>query len=140
MSMPVALGDTDFGDLQDSELKRSVREWRQSERKKMIDTIQDLIQSSHKAAKSQYTQSAQRAKWTRLAGKLIWYKDQILRSMTLEAMEIELQKLEKEVMESNELKQRESIRRNFPTLVFHKPEKDKPAEEGKETKAAKDNG
>jgi hypothetical protein len=134
------LGDTDFSDLQDSEVKRSVREWRQSERKKMIDTIQDLIQSSHKAAKSQYTQSAQRAKWTRLAGQLIWYKDQILRSMTLEAMEIELQKLERKVMESNELKQRESLRRNFPTLVFHKSEEDKPAEEGKETKAVKDTG
>ena len=139
MSMPVALGDTDFGDLQDSELKRRVREWRQSERKKMIDTIQDLIQSSHKAAKCQYTQSAQRAKWTRLAGQLIWYKDQILRSMTLEAMEIELQELEKEVMESNELKQGEIMKRNFPTLVFRKSEEDK-GEESKGTKAAKENG
>jgi hypothetical protein len=135
--MLVVLGDPGF--LQDSELKRSVREWRQSERKKMIDTIEDLIQSSHKAAKSQYTQSAQRAKWTRLAGQLIWYKDQMLRSMTLEAMEIELQMLEKKVMESNELKQRESMRRNFPTLVFHKPEEDKP-EEGKGTEAAEEKG
>ena len=74
-----------------------------------------------------------------MAGQLIWYKDQILRSMTLEAMEIELQELEKEVMESNQLKQRETVRRNFPTLVFRKSEEDKGGE-GKGTKAAKENG
>ena len=75
------------------EVKKSINAWRQSERKIMIETVQDLIQTSHKYAKSQYTPSAQRARWTKLAGQLIWYKDQILKNFSLEAMTIELQAL-----------------------------------------------
>ena len=57
----------------------------------MIETVQDLIQTSHKYAKSQYTPSAQRARWAKLAGQLIWYKDQILKNFSLEAMTVEMQ-------------------------------------------------
>jgi len=40
---------------EESEVAKKIHAWRQSERKIMIDTIQDLIQTSHKYAKSQYT-------------------------------------------------------------------------------------
>jgi len=80
---------------EESEVAKKIHAWRQSERKIMIDTIQDLIQTSHKYAKSQYTPSAQRARWTKLAGQLICYKDQILKNYTLEAMSIDMQALKK---------------------------------------------
>ena len=56
-------------------VRKSIDAWRQSERKVMIETVQDLIQTSHKYAKSQYTPNAQRVRWTKLAGQLIWYKE-----------------------------------------------------------------
>ncbi len=69
----------------------------------MIEAIRDLIEESRKRAKSQYTPSGDRTKWTRLAGQLIWYKDQILRSLTMEALEIEVLNLKKKVYgEGNE--------------------------------------
>ena len=40
---------------EESEVAKKIHAWRQSERKIMTDTIQDLIQTSHKYAKSQYT-------------------------------------------------------------------------------------
>ncbi len=43
------------------EVEKRINAWRQSERKVMIDTIQDLIEMSHKYAKSQYTPSNQRS-------------------------------------------------------------------------------
>src|SRR2546426_11415238 len=113
---------------EESEVAKKIHAWRQSERKIMIDTIQDLIQTSHKYAKSQYTPSAQRARWTKLAGQLIWYKDQIMKSFSLEALTIQLQDLEKKVVESQEYRERQSVSRNYPTLVFPKPE-EKKAEE-----------
>ena len=58
----------------ESEAMQAIRAWRATERKK-----------------PQYTRSSQRAKWTRLAGQLIWYKDQILRAMTWEALEQDVQ-------------------------------------------------
>ena len=45
------------------EVEKRINAWRQSERKVMIDTIQDLIQMSHKYAKYQYTPSNQRSRW-----------------------------------------------------------------------------
>lgn len=56
----------------------------------MVDAIADLISMSRKYAKSRYTRSSHRAKWTRLAGQLIWYKDQVLRAMSYEALEQDL--------------------------------------------------
>ena|SRR2546428_2836460 len=128
MSMLVSLDKIEFHE--ESEVAKSINAWRQSERKIMIDTIQDLIQTSHKYAKSQYTPNAQRARWTKLAGQLIWYKDQILKSFSLEALTIQLQDLEKKVVESQEQRERQSLARNYQTIVFRKPEaKAKDAEE-----------
>ena len=104
-----------------SEVERSINAWRQSERKVMVDTILDLIQTSHKYAKSQYTPSSQRVRWTLLAGKLIWYKDQILKSFSLEALTIEMQELKKQVIEGNERRERESRTRTYPLIGFRKP-------------------
>ena len=112
---------------EESEPEKRINVWRQSERKIMIDTVQDLIQTSHKYAKSHYTPGAQRARWTKLAGQLIWYKDQILKNYTMEAMTIELNALKKQVIESERQRERESHARNFPMIGFRKPE-DKKAE------------
>jgi hypothetical protein len=87
----------------------------------MIDTIQDLIEMSHKYAKSQYTPSNQRSRWAKLGGQLIWYKDQILKSFTLEALTIEMQDLKKQVRESEEQRKRESASRNYPLISYRKP-------------------
>ncbi len=111
-----------------SEVKKSINAWRQSERKIMIETVQDLIQTSHKYAKSQYTPNAQRVRWTKLAGQLIWYKDQILKNFSLEALTIQLEALQKRMIESEEQRERQSLSRNYQTIVFRKPE-EKKAEE-----------
>jgi hypothetical protein len=87
----------------------------------MIDTIQDLIEMSHKYAKSQYTPSNQRSKWAKLGGQLIWYKDQILKSFTLEALTIEMQDLKKQVRESEEQRKRESPSRNYQLTGYPRP-------------------
>src|SRR6266852_5848184 len=77
-SILVSLDEIEYHE--ETEAEKRINEWRQSQRKIMIDTVQDLIQTSHKYAKSQYTPNAQRARWTKLAGQLIWYKDQILKN------------------------------------------------------------
>ncbi len=116
--------DEDEG-REESEVKNSINAWRQSERKIMIETVQDLIQTSHKYAKSQYTPNAQRVRWTKLAGQLIWYKDQILKNFSLEAMTIQLEALQKRMEESEEGRQRQSVSRSYPTIVFRKAEERK---------------
>jgi hypothetical protein len=103
------------------EVEKSINAWRQSERKVMIDTIQDLIQMSHKYAKSQYTPSNQRSRWAKLGGQLIWYKDQILKSFTLEALTIEMQDLKKQVRESEEQRKHESPSINYPLISYPRP-------------------
>jgi hypothetical protein len=103
------------------EVEKSINAWRQSERKVMIDTIQDLIQMSHKYAKSQYTPSNQRSRWAKLGGQLIWYKDQILKSFTLEALTIEMQDLKKQVRESEKQRERESSSRNYQPIGYPRP-------------------
>src|SRR5213593_781193 len=113
---------------EETEAEKRINAWRQSERKIMIDIVQDLIQTSHKYAKSQYTPGAQRARWTKLAGQLIWYKDQILKNFSLEAMTIELQTLKKLMRESEERRERETRTRNYQTIVFRKPEERKAEE------------
>src|SRR3989441_9226216 len=118
--MQIAMDEDEDSDV--PEVEKKIHAWRQSERKVMIDTIQDLIQTSHKYAKSQYTPSALRARWTKLAGQLIWYKDQIMKSFSLEALTIQLQDLEKKVVEQQEERERQIASRNYPTLVFPKPE------------------
>ena len=122
----VTLDEIDF--REESEVKKSINAWRQSERKIMIETVQDLIQTSHKYAKSQYTPNAQRVRWTKLAGQLIWYKDQILKNFSLEAMTIQLEALQKRMIESDEQRERQSMSRNYQTIVFRKPEEKKAAD------------
>ena len=127
---------------EETEAEKSINAWRQSQRKIMIDIVQDLIQTSHKYAKSHYTPGAQRARWTKLAGQLIWYKDQILKNFTLEAMTIELNALKKRVIESEERRERESRTRDLPMIGFRKPEDKKAgdaekAEDGESSEPAK---
>lgn len=124
---------------EEAKVVKNINAWRQSERKVMIDTVQDLIQTSHKYAKSQYTPSAQRARWAKLAGQLIWYKDQILKNFSLEAMAIEVQALKKRVMESEERRERERRTGNYSLLSHRKPaEKKTEAEESSEAPDAED--
>ena len=121
--MQVVMGEDEVGE--ESEVRKSINAWRQSERKVMIETVQDLIQTSHKYAKSQYTPNAQRVRWTKLAGQLIWYKDQILKNFSLEAMTVQLEALKKRMEESEDGRQRQSVSRNYQTIVFRKPEERK---------------
>src|SRR5205809_90936 len=124
--MQVRMGEDEVGG--ESEVKNSINAWRQSERKVMIETVQDLIQTSHKYAKSQYTPNAQRVRWTKLAGQLIWYKDQILKNFSLEALTVQLEALQKRMVESEEQRERQSLSRNYQTIVFRKPEQRKAEE------------
>ncbi len=64
-----------------------IRAWRAGQRKQLVDSIDVLLSQPQRMTVSRYTSSAQRAKWTRLAGQLLWYKDQILRAMTWEALQ-----------------------------------------------------
>ena len=116
---------------EESEVAKSINVWRQSERKVMIDTIQDLIRTSHKYAKSQYTPQVQRARWAKLAGQLIWYEDQILKSFTLEALTIEMQELKKRVIEGEERRELQSRSRNYPLVGFRRPGDKKAGDAGK---------
>ena len=125
----------DFEYREESAAEKEINAWRQSQRKTMIDIVQDLIQTSHKYAKSQYTPGSQRVRWIKLAGQLIWYKDQILKNYSLEAMTIELNALKKQVMESEKQRERESYTRNFPVISFRKPE-DKKAEKALEAESS----
>src|SRR5579864_1089332 len=120
-----------------SEVEKSINAWRQSERKVMIDTVQDLIQTSHKYAKSQYTPSAQRVRWTKLAGQLIWYKDQILKSFSLEALTIQMMELKKMIVESDRQRERDSRTRNSPMIGFSTQE-DRKEEDAEDTEKAQD--
>jgi hypothetical protein len=110
-----------MGEGEFPEVEKSINAWRKSERKVMLDTIQDLIRTAHKYAESQYTPQAQRARWTRLTGQLIWYEDQVLKSFSLEALTIEMQDLKKQVMESEKRKALESLTMNYPPIGFRKP-------------------
>jgi len=130
------MGEDEVGE--GSEVRKSIDAWRQSERKVMIETVQDLIQTSHKYAKSQYTPNAQRVRWTKLAGQLIWYKNQILKNFSLEALTIELEALKERMEESEEGRQRQSVSRNYQTIVFRKPDEDKSENEGTHAQAKED--
>jgi thiamine kinase-like enzyme len=73
-------------------------QWRQSERHHMIQAMRDMIDEATRMAKSKRAPASERIRWTRLAGQLIWYKDSILRSMSLESMENEMALLKKQVL------------------------------------------
>src|SRR5438132_5143647 len=74
--------------------------WRQSERHNMIAALRDLIDEASRMAKSKRAPASARIRWTRLAGQLIWYKDSILRSMSLESMQNEMFVIKKQVFET----------------------------------------
>ena len=69
--------------------------FRAEERAKMLDKMSELIEDAQKRAKSRNTLNRDRARWTNLAGKLIWYMDQILRSMNYEALHKEMEELKR---------------------------------------------
>ena len=73
----------------------------------MIDAIHKLIDQSVRLATSQYTRSSERAKWSRLAGQQIWYKNQLMDSLDWEVLDRDLNNLKKRVLES----QIESLKR-----------------------------
>ena len=69
--------------------------FRAEERAKMLDKMSELIDDAQKRAKSRNTLNRDRARWTNLAGKLIWYRDKILRSMNYEALHKEMEELKR---------------------------------------------
>jgi hypothetical protein len=74
-------------------------------------------------AVSQYTRSAQGAKWTRLAGQLIWYMDQILRAMTWEALEQDVHRVLRDQEEDRRRLERQPLIMNCtwaPTVIMKK--------------------
>ena len=70
-------------------------DWRQSERYHLIKAMREMIDEATRMAKSKRAPASERIRWTRLAGQLIWYKDAILRSMSLESMDREVVVLKK---------------------------------------------
>jgi len=86
---------------EESDPMKSIRAWRATERKKMIESMEKLLGLAQKLAFSQYTRSSQRARYVRLAGQLLWYKDQILRGMTWEALEQDYRRLYRIVYEDH---------------------------------------
>lgn len=110
---------------EESDAMKGIRAWRATERKKMIESMEKLLAQAQKLATSQYTRSSERSKWTRLAGQLLWYKDQILRAMTWEALEQDFQKLARDVYEDRNKRQAPTWQRIepapfVPTLVKKK--------------------
>ena len=99
--------------LPEANPSETMRKWRKSERAQMIEVIGDLIEESRRRAKSKYTPSRERARWIRLAGRLIWYKDQILRSMTDEALEEGIKQLQEEIQKLKEMEEKPPLQ-SFP--------------------------
>jgi hypothetical protein len=102
----------------------------------MVEDIEILIDQAKRLAVSQYTRSAQRAKWTRLAGQLIWYKDQILRAMTWEALEQDVHRLAREQEEDHRRLERQSFVMNrtwAPTIIKKKDGEAEQKQENEDT-------
>jgi thiamine kinase-like enzyme len=73
-------------------------QWRQSERHNVIKALREMTDEATRMAKSKRAPASERIRWIRFAGQLIWYKDAILRSMSLESMENEMAVLKKQVL------------------------------------------
>ena len=108
------IGDVDsiFLGLILREADQRMRSFRKSERAQMIEALHELIEEARKRVRSTHTLSRERARWTRLAGQLIWYKDQILRSMSLEALEEEAARIMEEIE-----KQRKEQMQQIPKII-----------------------
>lgn len=120
---------------EESAALQGIRLWRSQHRKKMVDSIERLIEQAVRIATSQYTRSNQRARWTHLAGQLIWYKDQILRGMTWEALEQDVSKTARRVIMRDMREKRQAARPWTPTIVKRKEDEEslEPDEASKET-------
>src|SRR2546428_12985768 len=81
---------------EESEAMKGIRAWRATERKKMVDSMERLLSQAEKLALSQYTRSAERSKWTRLAGQLLWDKDKILRGRAWGGLEQDTKRLKRD--------------------------------------------
>ena len=99
---------------EESEAKKGIRAWRATERKTMVESMEKLLAQAQRLALSKYTRSAERSKWTRLAGQLLWYKDQILRAMTWEAIEQDFNRLERDVYKDRNRRQAPTWQRITP--------------------------
>jgi hypothetical protein len=108
---------------EESKAMQDIRAWRASERKSMVESIEKLISQAQRMALSRYTRSAQRAKWTRLAGQLLWYKDQILRAMTWEALE---QDVKQAMRDEAEFRRKQSVPRYPVIQPFTSPASSQP--------------
>jgi hypothetical protein len=72
--------------------------FRQAERAQHLETLKELVEEARKRAKSHYTSSKERARWVKLTGQLLWYRDQVLRSLNYEALEKEVADLKELVL------------------------------------------
>ena len=77
----------------------------------MLATMSELIEEARRKATSRNTRSRDRPKWTNLAGKLIWYRDQILRSMNYEALQKEMEELKQIVNKRLKMKGQENLKK-----------------------------
>lgn len=116
--------DDEFPDRAEalSEAMEANRVWRETSRKKMIESIELLLAQAQKLALSQYTRSAERSKWTRLAGQLIRWKDEILRATTFEALEHDVHAMMRYVYKQDQEERRPTWQRigsapSVPALV-----------------------
>ncbi len=99
-----------------------MRRFRKTERAQLVETLRDLIEETRKRAKSHYTSSKERARWVRLAGQLVWYKDQVLRSLSYEALEEEVAQLKAALKETSPPPEQNTQRR----IQWKGPPKKKP--------------
>ena len=97
----------------DRDAIEELRIFREAERAKMLAAMHELIEDAQKRAKSNNTLSRERAKWATVAGKLIWYKDQILRSMDYEALAKDVARLNQQ-MEAIDKARAAQTPRNLP--------------------------
>lgn len=126
--------------MEESAARQGIRRWRSRERRKMVDTIELLIDQARRLALSQYTRHAERAKWTRLAGQLIWYKDQILRQMSWEALEQDVARVNRMLYESERREKQRARPAPVPwawKVIEKKPDENE-AESGESENASKE--
>jgi hypothetical protein len=101
---------------EESEPMQKIRKWRSDERKKLIESMNELMVMAKRMAMSRYTRSAQRAKWTRLAGQLLWYKDQVLRAMTWEALEQDVKQGLRDQAEDRKRLEKMQFKPSYPVI------------------------
>ncbi len=89
----------------------TLRAFRKTERAQLIESLRELIEEARGRAKSHATLSKDRTRWVKLAGQLIWYKDQVLRSMSYEAIEEEVSELRDLVLKKKDGTPEQSVQR-----------------------------